>query len=791
MKTIISKILCVAICLMTFSQVSFTSYTIQVGDITRTVSDNGIMVQDFDAKKNTVTKYDGVGRLFQMYDANGIMVRQDNYDTTGTRVSVMQYNPTADKDKAYSLTVFCGPGGRDSITVSGFSAADLSNNAAVEAKVQAAYSAFLSGGLDALNALSASNDMVKKISGLSISVSTMNGMNDASLAKMLGLNSTAANTADMNNLRRAMSEAGNNGSFTLGFTSSGGKLAISTVNVTDVTGLPLYTKDYTAQTVADYNATHTDQINAQLSAPASSVMNASAALSIINNMTAAQKLLFMNYIQALASNSDSVTTNDTTFANMTKEQLTGALTAAGVTMQDADKDKLIGAMKVVGAQGWGNALAYKGGVDLFFAGFKALGSLAQRVTDAVAKIQTMSTVAVQGNQIQLDFSQDASVTGQVGGNNATQNVVTIMLRTTGSTTGGVNLETYNGSTIMAGAAAWNGLSPDLQTILKTWMTNNRKTIATITAANITAALGSANISSSLAESLANGLNGLAKIVGTAGTALKAADLTDLNKCFNEVARLGYLNTIANLSTERMTALASYMIDHQKTFTNLSVDDIAAALTGTNSIGDKDAQAVKDLCKAINELGKLGVGNNSTTKEALTKVFTDTKATLSLLNGSYGNAHNLGSYDPLVAGKIQSVVNINGKNYVVVKADKIDMFDGRGFQAADGEEIYVEVDAATAANIQSGLASGNNEIIISGNVQADVNGHLTMSMNDGGYKIGTNAEQVTSEWFAQNSEFYKSMVNFMAANVWSQVGVQSDWRTGWNLLRGIASGQINF
>ncbi|HEX3008336.1 MAG TPA: hypothetical protein VHO90_12060 [Bacteroidales bacterium] len=150
-----------------------------------------------------------------------------------------------------------------------------------------------------------------------------------------------------------------------------------------------------------------------------------------------------------------------------------------------------------------------------------------------------------------------------------------------------------------------------------------------------------------------------------------------------------------------------------------------------------------------------------------------------------------AYDPLVSGTAESVQNIDGKWYIQVKSDKVDMFDGKGFQASDGETILVEVDQNTAATIQSNISSGKNKITVAGNVTADANGQLTMTMNQGGYAMGTDSAQVNKDWTSQHGSFYSNMVTAMAP-VWSSAkaaGAGNDWKAGWNFLKSAASGSI--
>jgi hypothetical protein len=152
-------------------------------------------------------------------------------------------------------------------------------------------------------------------------------------------------------------------------------------------------------------------------------------------------------------------------------------------------------------------------------------------------------------------------------------------------------------------------------------------------------------------------------------------------------------------------------------------------------------------------------------------------------------HSAGLVDPLVAGTVQSISMINGQAYAAVKADTIDMYDGKGAQAADGETIYVAIDATTYANLDNQMKSSNGQsvsICISGNVASDVNGHMSMTMNAGGYSsaIGQSSAEVATTWKAANQTFYNSMLAKMAP-VWADAaaqGMNNDWQLGWAFLK---------
>lgn len=146
-------------------------------------------------------------------------------------------------------------------------------------------------------------------------------------------------------------------------------------------------------------------------------------------------------------------------------------------------------------------------------------------------------------------------------------------------------------------------------------------------------------------------------------------------------------------------------------------------------------------------------------------------------------HAWGTSDPLVQGTLSNVVQKDGKYYAAISANSVDVYDGKGAQKADGEVIYVEISALDATNLQGSVGK---QAIFAGDVTADVDGHLTMTLNEGGYKVGDTAAGVTSSWMSENKGFYNDMTNKMSS-VWAsaeQSGSNSDWKAGWNFLKGL-------
>ena len=115
-------------------------------------------------------------------------------------------------------------------------------------------------------------------------------------------------------------------------------------------------------------------------------------------------------------------------------------------------------------------------------------------------------------------------------------------------------------------------------------------------------------------------------------------------------------------------------------------------------------------------------------------------------------------DPVLHGKVQGVKEINGKMYLEIKAEGVDICDGNGMQKANGETWLVEVDPATAEQYKNKIGQ---EIYIAGDIQPDVNGKLTMKMNKN-YGGGIVSEDYYKQaWYRQN-------VDYMTKSYWDLI-----------------------
>jgi hypothetical protein len=178
----------------------------------------------------------------------------------------------------------------------------------------------------------------------------------------------------------------------------------------------------------------------------------------------------------------------------------------------------------------------------------------------------------------------------------------------------------------------------------------------------------------------------------------------------------------------------------------------------------------------------------------------------ILPGKTTCKQTVGSTDPIVTGKLIGIDNTTnpGHVYLKVQASAVNMLNGAGFQTVggDGEEIWVEVfatDGKTAEEVAAGIMSDvetqGGRITIAGDVVSDVDGHLTMKVNDGGYTAGKTDAEAQSPWEQGGSKNgFVQQQTLKMANTWNTISNnyakehggsalnRNDWELGWQLLR---------
>ena len=160
-------------------------------------------------------------------------------------------------------------------------------------------------------------------------------------------------------------------------------------------------------------------------------------------------------------------------------------------------------------------------------------------------------------------------------------------------------------------------------------------------------------------------------------------------------------------------------------------------------------------------------------------------------------------DPVVTGTLQSVITGDAaavlgldpnKVYAVVDASLIDILDGRGFQAADGETIFIDItDQGADFAAQMSSMAGQN-IMFMGDVSIESESGkfvITMNVNYGGGVVtdveeirgivqGTGRDLQSEGWYQQNLAINAAIFGAFA-------DMFGDWRTGFGMLVGSARG----
>ncbi len=188
------------------------------------------------------------------------------------------------------------------------------------------------------------------------------------------------------------------------------------------------------------------------------------------------------------------------------------------------------------------------------------------------------------------------------------------------------------------------------------------------------------------------------------------------------------------------------------FPNVSDDELIAA-----GIDPTDAAAVAEYKenKVLEMAQKLGIDvNNAEAMADLRKGFYTDKAT--------------------------------GKTYAIVSAKEVNIMDGTGFQAANGETIFVEVTGKMKDDI---IAKGETHVMFMGDVtnavtDADGNSYMTMVVNEnysGGVALGSDIAQVKYDIQNENLAWVRQNTAVNRAIFGNEDGVTVNWKDGWNDL----------
>jgi len=135
-------------------------------------------------------------------------------------------------------------------------------------------------------------------------------------------------------------------------------------------------------------------------------------------------------------------------------------------------------------------------------------------------------------------------------------------------------------------------------------------------------------------------------------------------------------------------------------------------------------------------------------------------------------------DPMIYGTV-TTVDIDGVTYVAIAADQIDILDGQGLQAADGEIWILSGEPAEEL-----LNYVGEKVIVAGDIASSTGDYFTLDIRKdyGGGIVTDNVDQVLASY--QQSSWYQTNLAAMC-ETWAQVeanyGAHSDWRQGVQFL----------
>lgn len=260
----------------------------------------------------------------------------------------------------------------------------------------------------------------------------------------------------------------------------------------------------------------------------------------------------------------------------------------------------------------------------------------------------------------------------------------------------------------------------------------------------------------------------------------------LNATGRSLTSFGYntndIKTMLGWATNPGTAIAQTSITHgswsAKDKSNTTIDTSGASAIATNSasLGSHKWHSIQldgdSRMNGISFSNTICIGGAAAyTKEH--RVITEYTGTMET--------------DPAVKGTYQGTVNINGKTYAVVSASEVNIMDGNGFQAAEGEKILVELDEETAAKIAS-LEKGD-EVMFMGDVRKpaakDSNGNpiFTMAVNtsySGGVATGSDISRMRDAIQNEKLDWVKKNTAINSALIGDQ-NAGGDWKSGWKIL----------
>ena len=206
--------------------------------------------------------------------------------------------------------------------------------------------------------------------------------------------------------------------------------------------------------------------------------------------------------------------------------------------------------------------------------------------------------------------------------------------------------------------------------------------------------------------------------------LSANDVSSINKFKNGYSSIASISiTDSNWGDGEAPENAVNASNLTATTTNTTVIDTNAGYNGYKYNAEKSAAATNTTSTGytLNTTVKLGGASAYQTK-------------CNIVTGTQTNNVSVLD-DPAVTGTFLGTTVIDGRTYAMIGNAEMNVLDGSGFQAVEGETVYVDI----TGNENMISAAQGEEVMFMGDVAQSTNGNLTIAMNvnyGGGFVSGS-------------------------------------------------------
>ncbi|MBQ3834933.1 MAG: hypothetical protein II816_05415 [Elusimicrobia bacterium] len=223
----------------------------------------------------------------------------------------------------------------------------------------------------------------------------------------------------------------------------------------------------------------------------------------------------------------------------------------------------------------------------------------------------------------------------------------------------------------------------------------------------------------------------------------------------DIAALSYDDAVAlcnaaGIDSSWIRKISSYTsLDTNLYSIQIETDDRAKAVLSALNIDTSLISARETRHEGVGSwlLGaKLNAANTTTTISAATASLSTTcyaqgiatKSATTYLGQKTTTTTTAGGFqsmDPAVSGTFLGTTVIDGRTYAMIGNAEMNVLDGSGFQAVEGETVYVDI----TGNENMISAAQGEEVMFMGDVAQSTNGNLTIAMNvnyGGGFVSGS-------------------------------------------------------